>query len=72
MKCEKKTKEEDPGPFAGKPTEKGMLIVSGKDDDKKIGIFNQKNQKGKNKDGTLKVEEVRKEATEVNRKIQRH
>uniref|UniRef100_A0A4W5P971 Ig-like domain-containing protein n=1 Tax=Hucho hucho TaxID=62062 RepID=A0A4W5P971_9TELE len=42
-----------------------MLNVSGKDKDKNIGIFNWKKQKGQNKEGTLKVEEVRKEeATE--------
>uniref|UniRef100_A0A4W5N377 Ig-like domain-containing protein n=1 Tax=Hucho hucho TaxID=62062 RepID=A0A4W5N377_9TELE len=60
-----KGKPKDTERFGGKPTEKSMLNVSGKDKDKNIGIFNWKKQKGSNKESTLKVEEVRKEeATE--------
>lgn len=65
MKFEEEHKEEDTERFGGKPTENSMLNVSGKDKDKKTGLFNWMMKKGQNNEGTLKVEEVRKdEATE--------
>ncbi|XP_071020217.1 butyrophilin subfamily 2 member A1-like isoform X1 [Oncorhynchus clarkii lewisi] len=65
MKFEEEHKEEDTERFGGKPTENSMLNVSGKDKDKKTGLFNRMMKKGQNNEGTLKVEEVRKdEATE--------
>ncbi|XP_071020222.1 butyrophilin subfamily 2 member A1-like isoform X2 [Oncorhynchus clarkii lewisi] len=65
MKFEEEHKEEDTERFGGKPTENSMLNVSGIDKDKKTGLFNWMMKKGQNNEGTLKVEEVRKdEATE--------
>ncbi|XP_024257690.2 butyrophilin subfamily 1 member A1-like isoform X3 [Oncorhynchus tshawytscha] len=65
MKFKEENKEEDTERFGGKPTENSRLNVSGKDKDKKTGIFNRMMKKGQNNKGTLKVEEVGKEeATE--------
>uniref|UniRef100_A0A673VWS5 Butyrophilin subfamily 1 member A1-like n=3 Tax=Salmo trutta TaxID=8032 RepID=A0A673VWS5_SALTR len=64
MKFDEENKE-DTGHLGGKPTENSMLNASGKDKDKKTGLLNRIMKKGQNKEGTLKVEEVRKEeATE--------
>ncbi|XP_020359581.2 butyrophilin subfamily 1 member A1 isoform X2 [Oncorhynchus kisutch] len=64
MKFEEEHKE-DTERFGGKPTENSMLNVSGKDKDKKTGLFNRMMKKGQNNEGTLQVEEVHKEeATE--------
>ncbi|XP_045557417.1 butyrophilin subfamily 3 member A3 isoform X2 [Salmo salar] len=64
MKFDEENKE-DTGHFGGKPTENSMLNASGKDKDKRTGFLNRIMKKGQNKEGTLKVEEVRKEeATE--------